>query len=641
MRHFATFLLFVCLINKSYSQLDLESIAKQEMKHYYNFKLNQKRNQTIPLDVHFVQLSIQPNLNNGRIISAFANHHFSSPTPISSITFDLRRELTVDSILFRGQKMSFSHTNSHQLIIPLGTTLSANQKDSIKIHYQGAPNMSSRAYFRSVTVSGPNIATLSQPYGAHYWWPCFENLKDKIDSIDIELTVDTPYIAVSNGLLISQKTIGNKQTFLFKHRYPVATYLVAIAAAKYDKYTQTAFLPSINQNLDIVNYAFPHNNLIDNQNKTLETVKMMRLFDSLFGTYPFHKELYGHAQFTWGGGMEHQTMSFMSNFNYDLIAHELAHQWFGDKVTCGSWKELWLNEGFATYLNLICYEFLESKTEWYQNLKKFGEDVMRFPNGSVYAYDTVNVNRLFEYRTTYQKGAMILHQLRWVIGDEAFFNSLKEYINDTQLSYNFSRQSHLKYYLEKNSNTDLTDYFDDWVYGEGYPIYDISWIQKGEQLNIDISQMQSHSSVDLFNIDLPLLVRGNGKDSLLRIPVNEANFRASYQIPFKVKSVSFDPFFATLGKANIKFPLDQSSDFTLYPNPFKTEFFFTSDVQITEWELTDIIGKSIIKSELSGVNKNNNSDLIKIDASNYAEGTYILRIKTSDNRIVNKKIVKI
>lgn len=641
MRHFATFLLFVCLINKSYSQLDLESIAKQEMKHYYNFKLNQKRNQTIPLDVHFVQLSIQPNLNNGRIISAFANHHFSSTTPISSITFDLRRELTVDSILFRGQKMSFSHTNSHQLIIPLGTTLSANQKDSIKIHYQGAPNMSSRAYFRSVTVSGPNIATLSQPYGAHYWWPCFENLKDKIDSIDIELTVDTPYIAVSNGLLISQKTIGNKQTFLFKHRYPIATYLVAIAAAKYDKYTQTAFLPSINQNLDIVNYAFPHNNLIDNQNKTLETVKMMRLFDSLFGTYPFHKELYGHAQFTWGGGMEHQTMSFMSNFNYDLIAHELAHQWFGDKVTCGSWKELWLNEGFATYLNLICYEFLESKTEWYQNLKKFGEDVMRFPNGSVYAYDTVNVNRLFEYRTTYQKGAMILHQLRWVIGDEAFFNSLKKYINDSQLSYNFSRQSHLKYYLEKNSNTDLTDYFDDWVYGEGYPIYDISWIQKGEQLNIDISQMQSHSSVDLFNIDLPLLVRGNGKDSLLRIPVNEANFRASYQIPFKVKSISFDPFFATLGKANIKFPLDQSSDFTLYPNPFKTEFFFTSDVQILEWELTDIIGKSIIKSELSGVNKNTNSDLIKIDASNYAEGTYILRIRTTDNRIVNKKIIKI
>ena len=639
MRHFATFLFFVCLINKSYSQLDLESIAKQEMKHYYNFKLNQKRNQTIPLDVHFVQLSIQPNLNNGRIISAFANHHFSSPTSISSITFDLRKELTVDSILFRGQKMNFSHTNSHHLIIPLGTTLLANQKDSIKIHYQGAPNMSSRAYFRSVTVSGPNIATLSQPYGAHYWWPCFENLKDKIDSIDIELTVDTPYIAVSNGLLTSQTTIGNKQTFLFKHRYPVATYLVAIAVAKYDKYTQSAFLPSINQNLDIVNYTFPHNNLIDNQNKTLETVKMMRLFDSLFGTYPFHKELYGHAQFTWGGGMEHQTMSFMSNFNYDLIAHELAHQWFGDKVTCGSWKELWLNEGFATYLNLICYEFLESKTEWYQNLKKFGEDVMRFPNGSVYAYDTVNVNRLFEYRTTYQKGAMILHQLRWVIGDEAFFNSLKEYINDTQLSYNFSRQSHLKYYLEKNSNTDLTDYFDDWVYGEGYPIYDISWVQKGEQLNIDISQIQSHSSVDLFNIDLPLLVRGNGKDSLLRIPISEANFRASFQMPFKVKSVSFDPFFATLGKANIKFPLDQSSDFTLYPNPFKTEFFFTSDVQITEWELTDIIGKSIIKSELSGVNTN--SDLIKIDAANFAEGTYILRIKTSDNRIVNKKIVKI
>ena len=122
---------------------------------------------------------------------------------------------------------------------------------------------------------------------------------------------------------------------------------------------------------------------------------MMRGFDSLFGDYPFRKEKYGHAMFGRGGGMEHQTMSFMSRLDFDLMAHELAHQWFGNKITCGSWQDLWLNEGWATYSNAIALELIKSKKEHHDFLIKSIGRATRNNGGSVFAYDTTNVNELF------------------------------------------------------------------------------------------------------------------------------------------------------------------------------------------------------------------------------------------------------
>lgn len=623
------------------AQFDMESIAKQEILKHRDFFQNQnKRDLKNQIDVLFAELYIQPNLNNGRIEKGSVLYVFKALNTINSLTIDLRQELKVDSIIFKNQRIGFTRSNEMQIRIVLTQNIDLGNIDSIKICYSGTPNMSKRAYFRSVTASGPNIATLSQPYGAHYWWPSFENLNDKIDSININLLVDTPFVGVSNGNLVNTDTIGNKILYQFEHRYPIVTYLVAISVSKYNKYIQKAYLNSVNKEIDIINYVFPHDPIESNQEKTIETVKIMHLFDSLFGAYPFHKEHYGHAQFTMGGGMEHQTMSFMSNFNYDLIAHELAHQWFGDKVTCSSWQELWLNEGFATYLNLLCYDFLKPKSEWIAVLKTFNEDVMRKTNGSVYARDTIDESALFDYRTTYQKGAMILHQLRWQIGDQAFFNALKSYINDVQLSYSFANQNQLKYYLELNSGQNLTKYFNDWVFGEGYPIYKIQWEQKGKTLNLKINQTPSDKSVSQFDIPLPILIKGKNKDSLIRIPIEGLNFEYNIPIDFIVNELIFNPEQDIIAKASIVFPKNNNDLIKLYPNPLISNLFFSVDnADVESILIFDAIGRLVFENKFETIIPSNTISEINLNA--LKSGIYHIKLKTTDNRIINKTITKI
>lgn len=636
---FATYLIFACLIFRATAQMDMESIAKQElMKHLKQQSFQSKRGLSDGVNVIFAQLYLAPNIQTGALNNASVNYHFIANRNLNSISLDLRKELTVDSVIYKGQKTSFIHSNSHQLNINFPQQIQNQNTDSFKIYYKGMPNRSAGSYFRNVIASGPTIATLSQPYGAHFWWPCFENLDDKIDSLDVSLLIDTPYIGVANGVLFSSETIGTKKLYNYKHRYPVVTYLIAIAVSKYDFYVQNAFLPSIQKNIPIVNYTFPLNNLESNKTQTLETVKIMRLFDSLFGTYPFHKEHYGHMQFSNSGGMEHQTISSMSNFNYDLIAHELAHQWFGDKITCGSWKELWLNEGFATYLNLLCYDFLKPREEWLSQIKKVKEDVLKLDNGSVYAYDTINEGNLFNYRTTYQKGAMILHQMRWYLGDKAFFKALKNYALDATSAYGFTNQNKLKRHLEIESGISLDDYFNDWVFNQGHPNYLIQWEQKGPVLVINIKQTPSHQSVAEFNVPLPLLVSGKQKDSLLRIPINGLNFKVEIPLNFIVKTLDFDPYHQVLGKASVQFPKLNEQNILIFPNPTNSNFYFSiSTADIVGYEIIDAVGRKVLeKSFNTPVYR---ETLESIDCQILSKGIYTIKFKTTDNNLIIKKII--
>ena len=447
---FATLFVFLCHNIRLNAQIDiktnaLEEISRKKNAHNHHSSFQHKRVSGQNIECVFLNLNLQPNINNGYLIGK-ALYKIKATGTASVISFDLRNELTLDSLVYHQQKLTFNH-RFNVVTFTLPNNLSSGQIDSFTFYYQGKPDMSTRAYSRDVVFSGPIISTLSEPYGSSYWWPCRENLNDKIDSIEVSLITDTPYVGVSNGKLISVENLSGKSIYKWKHSYPIAPYLLAISVSRYASYKDSMVLKSTNTPLEIENYVFPHN-LIDAKTKTVKTIEIMNLFDSLYGTYPFYKEKYGHTQFTWGGGMEHQTNSFMVNFSYDLIAHELAHQWFGDKVTCGSWSDLWLNEAFATYSNLLCYNFLRPKSEWLTMVKSFKNDVLISNEGSVKSRDTLDVDELFNYRTTYQKGAMVLHQLRWTIGDQAFFNGVRNYLKAPNISYGFAFQKDLKFYFD-------------------------------------------------------------------------------------------------------------------------------------------------------------------------------------------------
>jgi len=247
---------------------------------------------------------------------------------ITELYFDLSSALTVDSIHFDAGKINYQHA-SDKIIITLPSPMQNNSFHQVEVFYRGAPPPTG---FGSFTVSTHNNApvlwTLSEPYGASDWWPCKQSLSDKIDSMDVYLTCPSQYKGASNGKLISDIVSGTKRTAHWKHRYPISTYLVAIAVTNYETYSGFLDVPG-GEKIEILSYIYPEY-LSTAQSKSSDILNIMGFYNSKLITYPFAKEKYGHAQFGWGGGMEHQTMSFMTSLNFGLVSHEMAHQWFGD-----------------------------------------------------------------------------------------------------------------------------------------------------------------------------------------------------------------------------------------------------------------------------------------------------------------------
>ena len=333
------------------------------------------------------------------------------------------------------------------------------------------------------------IGTL--PYGARDWWPCKQDLTDKADSIDVFVThprfYDThEYKTASNGILVSETVTESNKTNHWKHGYPIPAYLIAFAVTNYSVYFDYAYEGTDNE-FSIINYVYPES-LADAQAQTAITADIMEIFGELFGMYPYADEKYGHAQFNWGGGMEHTTMSFMGSFGRSLIAHELAHQWFGDKITCGSWEDIWLNEGFATYLEALTRERIDGNEAFIAWRENTVSDITAKSDGSVRCSDTTDVSRIFDWRLSYQKSAMVLHMLRYKLGDADFFSAVQNYMADPELAFGYARTIDLQNHLEAQSGIDLDEFFADWYVGEGHPSYQLRWYQSGDSAYFLIHQ---------------------------------------------------------------------------------------------------------------------------------------------------------
>jgi aminopeptidase N len=482
---------------------------------------------------------------------------------------DLHRNLKVDSILYHGFTQQFSRNNDRINITLPPTGLPQGITDSITVYYQGVPPKTNRSFVQEYHANTPIVWTLSEPYGAQDWWPCKQALEDKADSIDIYVQTQKGNKVASNGLLVSVTSVDTEFVHHWRHRYPIDAYLVAIGVTPYAEFTDyVKWSPA--DSFPILNYVYKEDSAAYLA-PAKATVDIMKTFIDKFGRYPFDKEKYGHAEFGYGGGMEHQTMSFMRNLGFYLVAHELGHQWFGDKVTCRSWGDIWLNEGFATMSETVIAQYLVSKEEGRKIRHGYQHYATDSEGGTVFVKDTLDVGRTFSPVLTYSKGGSVLNMLRFMLGDTAFFQGIRGYLSDPKLAYGTALTKDFQKHMEMVYGQSLQYFFDQWIYGEGYPIFDLHYSTVGGPLKITLGQRPSTQfGVQFFNIPLPIRVWYQGKDTDLVLPAISAKQDFTYTLPFsKIDSIQVDPDAWILGKFSVydDDKIGNAKKLRVYPSP--------------------------------------------------------------------------
>lgn len=424
---------------------------------------------------------------------------------LSQIEIDLFDCMTVDAVTAGGSPALFTHTNN-LLTITLDGMYQPEESFYISCTYHGTPLFPGNALpFRWLyQYNVPMILSYSEPYGAPAWWMCKDDPKDKA-TFTIDLTVPDTLTAVSNGLLTSTDDNGDGTiTFHWNTDYPMPTYLFSIAVTNFESWTETYTALDGVTTMDVDYYAFPSDlaKAMESWNKNIE---MMEFYAGLFGEYPFLSEKYGIAEFSHPGAMEHQTCTSMGAYwvngyhnNDFVVAHELSHSWVGDMITMTEWSHAWCKEGFATYCEALYFEALYGVEYYHFYMENM--DVFNYAG-----YQLYNITPPL-HGAIYYKGAWVLHMLRHIIGDTAFFDAVYAYTNNADFRYDVADTDDLRGVFEAASGMDLEWYFDQWIYNPGYPEYDAFWTmteaRDGWDVILDVTQTQTTGPIFKMPVDI-------------------------------------------------------------------------------------------------------------------------------------------
>lgn len=482
-----------------------------------------------------------------KFIAGTVTVYFKPIRNLQSLVLDLSKTLTVKSVSYHNAPATFLRSDT-TVSVQLPATAISGKQDSVTISYEGVPFDSGFGSFAAEKHAGiPVMWTLSQPYGAVDWWPCKNTINDKADSIDVYITYPQQYTSAGNGSLKSERILGGKKTSHWQHRYPIATYLIAFAVSNYSLQTDTVVLSTAR--MPIQNWYYPENAGSFTANLPM-LFTAMQFFDRMLGPYPFIREKYGQVQFNWSGGMEHQTCSFILNTSRLLMSHELAHQWFGNKVTAKSWEDIWLQEGFATYLEVLERTMQDVNAQTAAR-KGLITNISSQPGGSVWVPDTNNVSRLFSSRLSYNKGAYLAIMLEEMLGRDVFFAALRSYLDDPRFAYGNATTSDLKEVLEKATGKSLARFFEQWYKGEGYPSYAVQWYYSTDKkVSIRLTQTTSHPSVGFYQMPVPVVIMGGGRSKKIILDHKASGETFTETIDFVPDTLLFDPELAILSANN-------------------------------------------------------------------------------------------
>jgi aminopeptidase N len=598
-------------------------------------------------DVVFHHLNLNLERTNIQISGSVTTHALSKVANLDSFWFQLHTNFTIDSVIDdQGTRLNFRRLD-HLAAVKLPASFGSNQLFKVQIFYRGtAPSGGSAAIGngfsnRASPTYGNQITwSLSEPYSAYEWWPCKQSLKDKIDSCFISITTDSSNRVGSNGNLMGIEPKANgKHTYHWQTRYPMNYYLVAVTVGQYNEYLAYAKPKQISDSILIQNYIYNANAYNNNKASIDITAKQLELFSDLFGVYPFYKEKYGHMMAPFSGGMEHQTMSSMGIFNFGIVAHELGHQWFGDHVTCATWSDIWLNEGFASYTEYLAAKYLNSPANALNVLNSMHASAKQ-GIGSVYVNDTANVSRIFSSALTYEKGGSAVRVLHYILGDSLFFDMCRTYLN--KYGNSNAATADLAQVCKEVSGKNLDYFFDQWIYGSGFPLYQIKWNYRGGKLFLMLTQSNAQDVNNVFSLSLPLLIRRAGASDTL-VYLNNTKSAELFEIGLtdSVNFIQLDPENWILKNVQVAFDgglnalsgLNPKEDFLVYPNPANDVIYFSaSQSRGMRLEVYNMLGVLCLEETIG--------DEQFVDVRSLEKGIYFYKIFGSASHYSGKIIME-
>ena len=494
----------------------------------------------IQKQVDVLHYDLKINLLTDKKIIECVDEITAAPTikDLKQIEFNIYDNLNISEVLLNGLNSDYSRKNNK---IFINSIQELNDTFVVKIKYSGKPKRAGLDGFVFGEVNGTNlIYNISEPTYASTWFLCDDDPADKA-LLDIEITNDSQFVSVSNGILESVKTLNDKKTYHYKTLYPISTYLVAVYSAPYVYYNDIYTGLEGNDSMKIEYFVLPEH-LKYAKVDFAEHENMLKVFSKLFGEYPFIKEKYGVAEFLWNfGAMENQTITgigynFLNgkDFFKDTYVHELSHHWWGNSVSPKTWNDIWLNEGFATYCEALYAEAVNGKSALTAKMmSKFSENF----RGTLYA-----PKDLFG-ETVYDKGAWVLHMLRFEIGDSSFFQTLHKYYGRYKYS-NASVEDFINV-CQEVSGKNLEKFFDQWVFtGTEIPFceYWYSIEKNDDKTFLDFRIIQTQADYPEFHFPLEIKLSYNdGSSEIKRIEINSVKQELHIEIQEDLSEVLIDP----------------------------------------------------------------------------------------------------
>jgi len=567
--------------------------------------------------------------------------------PLDSISLDIGSQfLTVDSAYSGGKSIHFN-TGDGILTVNLDSAYRSNDTATVSLYYHvDNPGLSGYSQQRGFYFyyAGEQLAngyvvpqtvayTMSEPSDARYWMPCYDDPSDKaLDEITVR--VPTAYTAASNGKLLSiTDNHDGSRTFHWQENFPVATYLMCITASVFSV-VQTTYISSPGDTIPVQYFVYPEDSAaaVSNFDTNIDSVvSMLKFYSSIYGSYPFEKYAMAAIEPFQYGGMEHTTITTINRnheFERKYVAHELAHHWWGDNVTPGTWNDIWLNEGFAVYSEAMQLEHLDTASfkdemDYYKNEYFLEYDTVKY---AIYAPPSGLIFGLAEY----YKAAWVLHMLKHIVGDSTYLSILHSYLADFR--FGNAVTSDLINVVDQAVDHDMIWFFDEWIYGEGYPIYSYSYQISSNSITFYL--MQNQSGAPIFKMPLELGFYSAGKETLLSF--TDSLRLQTFRFPFltTIDSIVLDPgdnvLKQTVAWTDSTLPkLSSPPTIALFPNPFngsaQIQYSFGADSHVTI-DVYDIIGRKI-KSLDEGYQQAG-AYIVDFNGEGLASGVYLFRLHT-------------